>query len=188
LATYLPSWSEIWNDLNVTGALWKLWISRRLPLGPNLPLLWAALETLATAWYTRNESRSRGLWTPATTYAPLVAPVHAAIDASGATEQLREKLHNKVNEANSFGSTARLRTFFDEIALPVGNSEWAALRLRHAAAHGGGDANAIDLVPATGSIETLIHRVILKLLGWTGQYRDYGKAGWPDRTLDEPGG
>jgi hypothetical protein len=90
------------------------------------------------------------------------------------------------------GANDRLRFFFDEIGLPVGEAEWQAVRERNPMAHGAssvfdGTANE-KMTKATRVYKTFFHRVVLKLLGYDGFYIDYGVLGHPSRAIDVPSG
>jgi len=90
------------------------------------------------------------------------------------------------------GANDRLRFFFNEIGLSVGEMEWWAIGQRNPMAHGAasvfdGSTNEI-MIQATDVYRTLFHRIALKLLGYDGAYIDYGTLGHPIRDISEPSG
>jgi hypothetical protein len=77
--------------------------------------------------------------------------------------------------------------FFEELGLPVGAGEDAVVRSRNISAHGGkSDRPHQDLVMLGTGYRTLLNRVILKVLGFKGEYIDYSVIGHPARGIDEP--
>jgi len=86
------------------------------------------------------------------------------------------------------GVNEKFDFFFEEIELPIGDGERAAIKGRNAMAHGARYKSGTErqLVSLTRAYETLLHRVLLKLLAYDGEYVDYSVVGWPQRALKEP--
>jgi hypothetical protein len=81
----------------------------------------------------------------------------------------------------------RFEAFFEELGIPVGVGEDAVVRSRNISAHGGkSDRPHQDLVMLGAGYRTLLNRVILKVLGFKGEYVDYSVVGHPVRGIDEP--
>jgi hypothetical protein len=90
--------------------------------------------------------------------------------------------------SNQFGVNERFDQFFAELGLRVGDVERDAIRARNKAAHGGTYKRSAhrQLLNCTKAYRTLLHRTILKIIGWEGEYTDYSTYGFPDRPLDAP--
>ena len=108
------------------------------------------------------------------------------------SRQYGDRVFNRLSSAYSMGATDRLRFFFDEIGLSVGETEWWAIGQRNLMAHGAAsvfDPSANErMIRATDVYRTLFHRIVLKLLGYDGAYIDHGTLGYPIRDISEPSG
>lgn len=108
------------------------------------------------------------------------------------SRQYGDRVLNRLSGAYNMGANDRLRFFFDEIGLSVGETEWWAIRERNPMAHGA--ASVFDestnerMIRATDVYRTLFHRIVLKLLGYDGDYIDHGTLGYPIRDISEPSG
>ena len=81
--------------------------------------------------------------------------------------------------------------FFDGIDLPIGDLENKAIGARNFAAHGSINESKTSILEQhklAMAYETLISRVILKLIGYSGNYVDYGTLGYPERDINCPVG
>ena len=84
------------------------------------------------------------------------------------------------------GVMDRFRFFFNEIDLPVDKNEWDAIKARHAVAHGRiatEEGEGEKIIRYTDTYETLIHKILLRLLGYSGSYIDRSVIGWKDKQL-----
>jgi hypothetical protein len=89
-------------------------------------------------------------------------------------------------------SNESLEFFFDEINLPVGEVERGAIQARNPMAHGSSvlfdEAAHEQMLRDTFAYRTLFNRILLKILGYEGDYVDHSVPGWPERPLEEPMG
>lgn len=54
-------------------------------------------------------------------------------------------------------------------------------------AHGAFNSEKVrHMIAMTRAYETFFARIILKLLGYQGEYVDKSTKGWPTRAIDEP--
>lgn len=96
------------------------------------------------------------------------------------------KIMDKIKRANEFGVMERYRIFFEEINLKLESHEWKAIKERHKFVHGHArfkDANWSKIMVYVYTYETLLNKVILKLLDYSGQYIDRSVQGWKNRNL-----
>ena len=186
----LPTWLPVWNELAIHDSLWSLWLSRRLPLGPNLPILSAGLDGLANSWHRSTRTKSGGLFIPTEQYRALIAEGRESIAKQMAEHSEKDRVLRKIDTANEMGGFAKLLAFFSDLGLAISDNEKDALRARHSPAHGGRNDNDDVRVLLTQArvYETLYHRVLLKALGYDGHYIDYGVESWPRRHIDQPSG
>ena len=110
-------------------------------------------------------------------------------------EAMKRKLESKPNgdkilanilRAYSLGITERYRTFFPEIGLSIAANEWKAIEARHMTVHGHMIFDKTDwkqMIQHVNTFETLLHKVLLRLLGYSGTYIDRSVVGWNDKQL-----
>ena len=89
------------------------------------------------------------------------------------------------------GVRERFDIFFEEINLQVGDLERKALKERNIMTHGGSNCNDEELqkqLLVNGAYFVLLNRVILKIIGYKGDYIDYAAIGCPDKNISEVAG
>ena len=89
-----------------------------------------------------------------------------------ASSQIGMWLHANPQDKLNILQTAGLLTATDIAA-------WK--KLRHGAAHGGNpdDRDFQELLTLCDQVLVLLYRLVLQYVGYEGQYKDYGKRGWP---------
>jgi hypothetical protein len=93
---------------------------------------------------------------------------------------------NKLQDVHKIGVMDQFRFFFNEIDLYIDENEWGAINARHAIAHGRIASKQEEwdqAIQHTSTYETLIHKIMLRLLGYSGSYRDRSVLGWEDKQL-----
>jgi hypothetical protein len=127
---------------------------------------------------------------PKKEFTELLADELAAVEAKLLGVEYGDRMSRRIRNAFNMGVNESLEFFFEEIGLPVGEVEWAAIAARNPMAHGSSelfDASKYDeMLHATFAYRTLFNRIILKLLDYSGTYVDRSVEGWPERALDEP--
>ena len=82
-----------------------------------------------------------------------------------------------------------MKDFFEELGLNIDAAEKKAIKARNKMIHSrvtaSGQEQIKDLVRLSFAYRTLFHRVMLKLLGYSGKYIDYATEGLPERTVEE---
>lgn len=179
----LSKWSETWNNFGIHDALWQLWLSRRLPLGANLPVLSSGLDAMSSAWHKSTRSKTKGVFVPSAEFAALLSPTKAALEQAASGKPYAARLLGKLQSLNQNGGTAKLLDFFGDIGVSISEAEKRALNARHAMAHGGTSSDVAQLLRETALYENVYHRAMLTLLGHEGHYVDYSVPGWPSREL-----
>ena len=130
--------------------------------------------------------------------ADLVSQLHTRLEASATkaketgepglqSQQIKDIVKN-FSGAYRMGGSAQMRAFFQEIGVPIGKREKAAIDARHRSAHGGGAEELTELVRCGNAYRTLFDRVFLRLLGYDGHYVDRTTDGHPLRQVREPAG
>jgi hypothetical protein len=187
-----PSYLTLQDELRLNEALRCYWLSREVPIGLNLPVLSAGVETLASSWFESSSSKTRGVYMPKRDFDALLSEDLRSAKSKLDSRQYGDRILNRLGNAYNMGANDRLRFFFDEIGLSVKETEWWAIGERNPMAHGHAsifDKSADErMIRATRVYQTLFHRIVLKLLGYDGSYKDYGTLGLPTRHISEPGG
>jgi len=97
-----------------------------------------------------------------------------------------DKIIANILRAYDFGITERYRKFFEEIDLPIDDHEWEAIKERHKFVHGRiifDDTDWKRVIQHVRTFETLLHKILLRLLGYSGTFIDRSILGWKDKQL-----
>lgn len=192
----LPKYLELQGPLSLKEALWNMWISREMPIGSNLPILAAALESVLNGWFKYKTSQSKGVYLEKEVFVTLLKDeienirrkLEENFKGEGSTEDSKaEKIINNILRAYQFGTMERYRIFFKEINLPIDSSEWEAIKARHKFVHGETQfdkADWISVLQKVNTFETLLNRVLLRLLGYSGDYIDRSRIPWSNKVLN----
>jgi len=188
LTQLIPQYLLLRNDLNLKQALWNYWVSLDLPIGVNLPILSAGVETIAKSWFKTSKSKTKGVYLAKKEYDELLASEFNLIEEKLRENVYQQRILNKIKNAYNMGANERLDFFFSEIDLPIGEIEGKAIKGRNSMAHGDimGDQKIEKMVQLTRAFQTLFHRILLKILGFDGDYIDRSTVGWPRRHINEP--
>ena len=95
---------------------------------------------------------------------------------------------NRLRNAFTLVVTDRFKFFFDKINLDLDTNEWNAIKARNKSAHGGSiiiidQEKRRDMILCGFAYETIIHKILLRLLKYSGRYIDYSD-GCKDKPLE----
>jgi hypothetical protein len=188
LSRLVSGFSATATTYNLRAALSALWIADASIIDSELIHLAASLECIVTAWFKSTNTKSGGKYMPQAEWEGLATEPLAALKRELEGTPERDRILRRAWHANNYGSNERFERFFAELNLPVGDVEIAAIAARNKAAHGGTytPAEYSFLHCAIAAYRTLIHRVMLRLIGWAGEYIDYSTYGFPNRALEAP--
>lgn len=188
LTQLIPQYLLLRDDLNLKQALWNYWVSLDLPIGVNLPILSAGVETIAKSWFKTSKSKTKGVYLAKKEYDELLASEFNFIEEKLRENVYQQRMLNKIKNSYNMGANERLDFFFSEIDLPIGETEGKAIKGRNSMAHGDimNDQEIEKMVRLTRAFQTLFHRILLKILGFDGDYIDRSTVGWPRRHINEP--
>jgi len=182
----LPTYYELREPLRLKEALWLYWISRRMPIGTNLPILAAALESVINGWFKYAKSKNQGVYMKKEEFEGLLNTEIGVLKRKLENIPDGDKIFAKILQAHSFGIAERYRFFFQEIGLSVDSGEWEAIGARHKLVHGHMIFDETDwkrVIQRVNTFETLLNKVLLKLLGYSGTFIDRSVVGWNDKQL-----
>jgi hypothetical protein len=186
ISQLLPRYSELRDPLHLKDALWLYWIARDMPAETNLPLLAAAVEAIMGGWFKSKKSKSRGVYLEKDKFEELLGDEMNNIKIKIESELYGDRLMHRLHNANQMGVMDQFRFFFNEIDLHIAENEWNAINARHAVAHGRIASKQKEweqMIQHTSTYETLIHKILLRLLGYSGSYIDRSVFGWKDKQL-----
>ena len=186
ISQLLPRYSELRDPLHLKDALWLYWIARDMPAGTDLPLLVAAVESMMNGWFKSNSSKSQGVYMAKDKFEELLGDEMSSIEIKIESEPYGDRLMNRLHNANQIGVMDRFRFFFDEINLRIDENEWKAIEARNGVAHGRIASKQKEweqMIQHTSTYETLIHKILPILLGYSGSYIDRSVLGWEDKQL-----
>lgn len=190
LNSFLPVYLNLRNSLKLDNALEKYWISKRIPLGANLPVLASALETIAGEYLKTKKHTSE--YISESDYLNLIEKEKEQLEIKLSSIEGGQIMLNKILGAFRKGPNEKMNIFFSEINIEIGKSEKSAINLRNKMAHGNRDYSKDknvhnDLIHST-IYKLLFHRIILKLIGYDGYYIDYSLQGCPSKHIDTKAG
>jgi hypothetical protein len=186
----LPKYCEMRIPLFLREAFWYIWISRQMPVGTNLPMLAAAIESIMNGWFM-TKSKSHGFYLEKKAFVDLISEetknIRKKLEEALKTEDAKaQKIVERILQANEFGIMERYRIFFEEIGILISKNEWQAINERHEFIHGRTRFDNADwklILDHVNTYETLLNKVILKILVYSGTYIDRALLGWPDGQL-----
>jgi hypothetical protein len=176
------------SSLNFDEVIFNWWIARNLPLGMNIVAYTGALESLASAWLAADSNRSA--YIPKDEFKTKVAPAIDDIEKKQG-EPLPapwKAVIGKLRNANSVGAADKVRKFLEAIKLPTAGVEKVLLNARNKYAHGGvlSGKEVEFLILVRRCFEAFLNRVMLKAIGFPGEYIDYSTLDFPKRRIEDP--
>jgi hypothetical protein len=187
LAVLVPSYLKARKPLALRNALWAYWTACEASTPVDLALFRAAVEALKSGWFESSGTKSKGMYLPKGEFEKIIEGLLGKVQELLVGCDGASAIVNNLRRANQMGSNEQVRTFFREIALPVGATEQAAMKAANGPAHGGitgGDLK--ELIRHARAYRVLFDRTFLRLLGYGGTYLDRTTLGWPARSLDQP--
>jgi hypothetical protein len=187
LPPLIKKYIELRNPLRLNEVLWRYWIGSELSLGSNIPIMANGIEILIEYWFKSQNSRLKGVYLPKKEFDALTEDAFKIIETNLGERPFKEKIMNKLRDCFKMSLTDRLKFFFEEIGLPLGKTEQEAIRCRHKMIHSSvemGSAKIEKMVQLSFAYRCLVHRILLKILGYDGKYIDYSIIGHPEKKID----
>jgi len=189
LKTLTPRYLKLRRLLDLDHALLRYWTFQEMPLGVNLPMLVNGLEILASAWYSSEFSASKGRFVSGKFFNELLeqdfesirakltkvanseAPTYGLGDAKSVDVLMR-----RLRDSFLMGWSARMNQFFVELGLDLTEEEKLALKARNEQTHAFADAAETHKLWKYGELlRTLFHKVVLRILDYSGDFLDYAE-------------
>ncbi|MEE4566839.1 hypothetical protein V2U94_04280 [Paenibacillus polymyxa] len=184
----VPQYLKSRDSYNLSNVLWRYWIADDLPLGTNLPLFANGIEILSAAWFSTNNSKTKGVYIEKKKFDKLMSENFEKIQNSLEGIEYADRILNRIKNSYNMGANEKLDFFFNEIDLPVGEVEKKAIRERNRMIYSSytndDDDKSILLSKYTKVYRTFFHRVILKILKYENMYIDYSVSGFPNKNIN----
>ena len=195
ISQLLTSYCGLRDRYHLNYALWAYWFARDMPVGMGLPIFAAGVEAMMKKWFKSEKSKSHGIYMTEDEFGEI-----SKNEINNIKTKLRSSYSDKFNkqDCNKIvnyleggfrrGVTAQFKVFFDEINLDLGENEWKAIDARNDVAHGrfllATDTKKRRRMIKYGfAYETIIHKILLRLLKYSGRYIDYSD-GCKDKPLE----
>jgi len=167
--------------------IWYMSYGRILPTDMQLQPLSTALDLFQKAWFRSDKSDSKGKYLMDNDYEETISKYIPSIKNDLRERETAAPILNKIKKCNEMSLNEKYETLFKEIKLKTGEVERISIRERNLAIHGSLKPKDYDkLYIRTLAFQTLLHRLILKLLEYNGKYNDYSTSGFPERDINEP--
>ncbi len=187
ISQLLPKYLELCESLCLKEALMNYWVSREMPLGANLPILAAGVESIINGWFRYNKPKSKDVFLNKRNFKEILGEEFEHIKNRLLKVNNGDKIVEKILRVNEIsGTMERYRVFFEEIKLPINEKEWDAIKKRHIFAHGGVIFDKTDwreIAQRKHTFETLFTKIFLKSLEYSGTFIDRSTIGWPEMQL-----
>ncbi|WP_246839180.1 hypothetical protein [Leptospira wolffii] len=173
-----PSLLEIFvskfDVLPIYEAIWLINQSRYLPLDIQMQPLATAFDLLKSAWFKKEQSPSSSKYLKSEEYAELLGAEFNVIKKRFKGLSFEEKLISKIESANEMSMNELNFVFLEDIGLKYDLVEKVVIKERNSVVHGSlKPKNYQELSGRTLAFGTLLNRIILKLLSYSGEYIDY---------------
>jgi hypothetical protein len=200
----LPKYFQYRDIYNFKNALLIYWLARTMPIGSQLPIYSSSMESLMNEWFKSNNSKSKGKYLEDKEFYQLFT------DEINSIKNKIERRKNEINDAlnnnqkddesiipfngilkkieymNNMGVNDRIRNFFKEINLELNDLEWETIKARNNFAHGRintQDENIEKEHQFSFIYYTLLNKIFLKLLDYSGDYINRNVIGWNDNFI-----
>lgn len=191
-ADLLPVYLEKAESDGLAQALDYVWWARMVPNGPDITLYHAAVEHL-TGKALKGDGKK--VYLPKPDFDARFSTVKETIEKAfegiagdtKANPHHRSQIVGKMEHAFEKGAAQILKEGFAALALPIGTAEKKLFGSRHPFAHGRGTITSADeekRVVAQRAYETIINRVMLKVMRYEGEYLDLTTQAFETRPLE----
>jgi hypothetical protein len=185
----LPVYLEKRKAYNLKDVLWKNWIARELAVGTNLPVLSSGLETLAESYVKSNGLTRTYTKDEKSQYKDLIVGELDALKTKLSGLDYQKRVIDKLENPFNIGVGEKLKLFFQQLGFEFNNKhiETQAMQARNAMTHGALDSTSDEIrryILLSHAYESLFNRVLLKTLGYKGDYIDYSALGHPSLAIN----
>lgn len=189
ISQLVNSYLSVQRELDLSGILWRLWISKMTPIGTNLPILSSALESLASNYLKLNSLKHKYSRQEKDFIKSIINPIVRILETELEGFEFKKRLMNKLKNPYQKGVGETLTEFLIQIGIHFDSQsiEAKALQARNKMAHGNvinENSDIKELIRISRAYESLFNRALLIVLGYKGSYIDYYSDCFIERGLN----
>lgn len=192
LRQFIPSYLEQRDSLSLNRFLQLYWLAIELPSGIDIPIFSTALEMLANAFNEAYKTGGTGVYLPEKDFNTLFEEELKSIAQKIAELKIPEPDKNamgdKFKNAYQRGHAQTLKGLYRHLGIKLTQLEKDALAQRHKMTHGSATKNRDELeqkVLYARACHSFLNRILLKVLGYKGEYTDFYTQGLPSRPVEQ---
>ncbi|MFZ1898081.1 hypothetical protein [Methanoregula sp.] len=177
---------ELKDTLKFNEVLWRYWIAEQMPLGTNIPIYANGIEILINNWFKMHESKPKSVYISKKEFDDRMVEILPLIEKRFSDVDTRVKIIQKINKSFNMSGNEKFEEFLSEIGINIGIMETAAIAARNKMIHNSIEETPQkirDMVILSQTYRVFFNRVILKILGYSGNYIDYSVAGYPLKPI-----
>lgn len=189
VTNYLEPFENLYKKLDFQSLFSSYWYAHEIAKPMDLPILSSALEHLMKKWYSEIGKNPETVLMDKKEFSKRIKPIKEMVEKQFEGTDYAERMKNSVSNINRMSVNEQFANFFIGIGMPIGEEEKKALRARNFSAHGSfrdGEEHYHEQFLLSRIYECIIARVVLKLLGYKGNYVDYGTLGYPEKDINCP--
>lgn len=179
----LPVYLNIRDKYGLNHVLERYWLANIMPVGVNLPILAGAIESLMKVWFKEKSSKTKGVYIDSKQYKAMLEPVHSLLEDVFQNCEYKDKILQKISNAYQMGVNERFFVFLTELGLEYSKAEKESLKARNSFTHGDNVSDYYETIQKTKTMFILLGRILLKFLGYEGEYIDETILGYPRKSF-----
>jgi hypothetical protein len=139
-------------------------------------------------WLKANPDRIATTIMPKADWKPIREGLREAVSASGAADEAKRILIERLGNLNKVDQRPRLKAIFECLGLRLGELEDLAWARRNDAAHGTPipEGEEVAAIVDMHLLRGLFNRLLLRITDAADMYVDYATGGYPYRRLADP--
>ena len=191
LPPLISQYMALRDKLKLNEVLSRYWIAEQMPLGTNIPIFANGFEILIKNWFKMNESKARTVYISKKEFDSRMIDILPQIEKKFSDVDMKDRIIRRINNSYNMSGNETFELFLTEIGIKIGKIENAAIQARHEMIHNSIDEtpqNIKKMVILSRAYRTFINRVMLKILGYSGNYIDYSMVGHPNKSIFDVAG
>lgn len=179
------------DKLDLKDVLWKLDLGQNLPIGINLPIFASGIESLASKYLKAKGILKEYPQQEIEDYKKIIQPEIDKLGKKLDNYQFKQSIISKIENPTNYSIGEKLKFFLDDIGFDFDSKsiESKAIRARNKMAHTSmsniTESKWNEYFKLSQVYITVYNRIILKLIGYEGEYIDYYSKGHPLRLINE---
>jgi hypothetical protein len=186
LPPLISQYMTVRDELKLNEVLSRYWIAEQMPLGTNIPIYANGIEILIKNWFSMAESKPRAVYISKKEFDSRMIDIIPQIEKKFSDIDIHDRIIRRINNSYNMSGNEAFDLFLTEIGLKIGKIENAAIQARNKMIHDSIEEtpqNIRKMIILSRAYRTFFNRVILKILGYPGNYIDYSIIGNPLKPI-----